>query len=70
MLAVHLPTDLEHRLVRLAKKTGRSKSHYIKQALTSFLEDKEDYLLATQRFEEKNDTVSFDEAKKLIDLGD
>ena len=45
MLGVRLEPDLEARLEKLARKTGRSKSYYAKEAIRQFLEDREDYLL-------------------------
>ena len=45
MLALRLPKDLERRLDKLAKKTGRTKSYYAKEAIARFLEDREDFLL-------------------------
>jgi len=44
MLALRLPKDLERRLDKLAKKTGRTKSYYAKEAIARFLEDREDFL--------------------------
>ncbi len=36
----------EDKLSNLAHETGRSKSYYVKQAIESFLEEHEDFLLA------------------------
>lgn len=46
MLALRLPTNLEKRLDRLAKATGRTKSFYARQAIEEHLEDLEDFYLA------------------------
>lgn len=46
MLALRLTTDLEKRLDRLAKATGRTKSFYARQAIEEHLEDLEDFYLA------------------------
>lgn len=54
VLAVRLDPTLEDRLNRLAQETGRSKSHYVKQALQGFLEEREDYLLALAVLEKNN----------------
>lgn len=50
MLAVRLPPDIEARLDALAKATGRSKSHYVREALLEYLDDLEDIYLAEQRW--------------------
>jgi RHH-type transcriptional regulator, rel operon repressor / antitoxin RelB len=49
MLAVRLPPELERRLDALAKKTGRSKSYYVREAIVRQIEDIEDYYLAHRR---------------------
>ena len=46
MLAVRLDKAMDEKLSRLAQETGRSKSYYVKQAISDFLEEREDYLLA------------------------
>ena len=49
MLAVRLPVDIEHRPSKLAKKTGRSRSFHVRQALSACLADLEDFYLAEKR---------------------
>jgi RHH-type rel operon transcriptional repressor/antitoxin RelB len=68
MLAVRLPHKLEDRLTALAKKTGRTKTYYVKMAIEQFLEDREDYLLAIAVLEKKNPSKSLDEVIKELDL--
>ena len=52
MLAVRLPRQMEKRLDSLAKKTGRTKSYYVRQAISQNLEDMEDVSLADRSWEE------------------
>ena len=59
MLAIRLPAELEKRLEKLAKKTGRTKSFYVRQAIFEYLEDLEDFYLAEERLK------SFSEAKTI-----
>ncbi len=70
MVAVRLPKELDERLERVAHETHRSKSYYVRKALEQYLEDKEDYLLAVARLEEKNPRISLDEALKQLDVED
>jgi RHH-type rel operon transcriptional repressor/antitoxin RelB len=49
MLAIRLPPEIEARLETLAKKTGRSKSYYVREALVEHLGDLEDVYLADKR---------------------
>ena len=39
MLALRLPPEIEQRLDALAKKTGRSKSYYAREAILRQIED-------------------------------
>jgi RHH-type transcriptional regulator, rel operon repressor / antitoxin RelB len=70
MVAVRLPKELEQRLERLAQKTHRTRSFYIRKALEQFLGEKEDYFLAIARLEEKNPGISLEEAIKQLGLED
>ncbi len=46
MLAIRLPEDIEVRLDALAKRTGRSKTFYAREAIMEHLEALEDIYLA------------------------
>lgn len=48
MLAIRLDAEIEARLSALAKKTGRTKTFYAKQAILEHLSDLEDLYLAEQ----------------------
>ncbi len=66
--AVRLNPRLEDRLERLAKRTGRSKSLYIRRALEEFLDDQEDYLIALQRLEEDLPPIPWEAALNELNL--
>lgn len=68
MLGVRLDKETEARLDALCEKTGRTKSYYAKKAITEFLEDREDYLMAVARLEEENEYVSLAEVRKNLGL--
>lgn len=69
MLAVNLPADLEQRLDDLARKTGRSKNDYVRDAIIEHLDDIEDLQLAEERLralqEGKSGTISLAEMMKI-----
>lgn len=46
MLAIRLPESIEKRLEKLAKRTGRTKSFYVREAILQHLEELEDLYLA------------------------
>ena len=50
-LSIRLEPQLEMRLEKLAKETGRTKSHYVSRALAAYIEDMEDVYIALERLE-------------------
>ena len=52
MLAIRLPEAIEKRLEQLAKRTGRTKTYYAREAILAHLEELEDIYLAEARLEE------------------
>jgi RHH-type rel operon transcriptional repressor/antitoxin RelB len=51
MLAIRLPQSIEKRLEKLARRTGRTKTFYVREAILQHLEDLEDIYLAEDRLE-------------------
>lgn len=68
MLALRLPPDIEQRLDRLARKTGRTKSYYAREAILEHLQDLEDIYLARQRLEEPGKIYSARDVKRALGL--
>lgn len=68
MLGVRLEPELEARLQRLAKQTGRSKSYYAKLAIRQFLEDHEDYLLGIAALERNEPRISLNDLERELGL--
>lgn len=70
MLAIRLTPEIEKRLEALAKKTGRSKTYYAREAIQEYLEDLEDYYLAEVRTEKNLPGLSLEEVEKRLGLAD
>lgn len=68
MLAIRLDREIESRLERLAKKTGRTKTFHAREAILKHLEDLEDISLATQRLQSSTKTYSAEEVKHELGL--
>lgn len=68
MLGIRLEPQLDKRLNRLAKRTGRTKSYYAREAIRQFLEDREDYLDALAVLERSEPTYTLDEVRKELGL--
>ena len=68
MLAIRLDQEIESRLEQLAKKTGRTKTYYAREAILEHLEDMEDYYLAVEVLQNPGKIYSADEAKRELGL--
>ena len=68
MLAIRLDSDIEERLERLAKLTGRTKTYYAREAILEHLEDLEDIYLATERLKSPGKIHSAEEVKRELCL--
>lgn len=68
MLGIRLDPKLEKRLEKLARKTGRSKSHYAREAIRQYLEDREDYLQGLAVLERDEPTISLEELERRLGL--
>ena len=64
MLALRLPPEIEERLDALAKKTGRSKSYYAREAILRQIEDIEDYYLAQRRLRRGGPRVTLESLER------
>ena len=69
VLALRLPEDVEKRLEALARKTGRTKSFYAREAILRHLEDLEDAHLARERLKRRRGRVSLEELESELDTG-
>jgi RHH-type rel operon transcriptional repressor/antitoxin RelB len=68
MLGVRLEPEIEKRLERLAKKTGRTKSYYAKEAIRQYIEDREDSLLADEILSRNEPTFTLEEVRRELGL--
>ena len=74
MLAVRLPQSIEKRLEKLARRTGRTKTFYVREAILEHLDDLEDLYLAERTLERirsgEERTISLKDALKRHALED
>jgi len=68
MLAIRLDAETEKRLEALAKKTGRTKTFYAREAILEHLDDLEDIYLASERLQRPAKTYSAGEVKHELGL--
>jgi len=74
MLAIRLPESIEKRLDRLAKRTGRTKTFYAREAILAHLEDLEDLYQAERNLDRirsgKDRPIPLDEVSERHGLED
>jgi len=49
MFSIHLPDEIQARLINLAERTGQPISHHVREAILAYLDDQEDLHQAEQR---------------------
>lgn len=68
MLAIRLPDSIEKRLARLAKRTGRTKTYYAREAILRHLQELEDVYAAERTLQRiragKERTIPLEEVMK------
>jgi RHH-type transcriptional regulator, rel operon repressor / antitoxin RelB len=69
-IALRLTPELDERLSTLAKKTHRSKSYYVREALEHYIEDLEDYYSAMSVSENPGKIYSLEEVEEMCGLDD
>jgi len=69
-IAIRLPEELESKLTALAKRTKRSKSFYVREAVECYLEDVEDYYIGMEVLDNPGRIYSLEEARKACELDD
>ena len=70
MIAIRLPAEIDERLTALAKRTGRTKTYYAREAILRLIDDLEDTYIALDRLEHPGRRLSMDEAEKGLGLDD
>jgi RHH-type rel operon transcriptional repressor/antitoxin RelB len=68
MFAIRLSPDIEKRLDELSKKAGRTKTYYAREAIIEYIDDMEDFYLASERLEHPGKRWSLAEVEKELGL--
>jgi len=67
-LSIRLTDDIERRLDNLAKKTGRSKTYYVREAILDHISDLEDIYLSLERLEKPEKKWALEDLEKNLDM--
>jgi len=69
MISIRLPKEMETRINNLAKSTQRSKSFFVKEALSNYLDDMEDYYEVLKRQNDENrNLISLEELENALSV--
>ncbi len=70
MLSIRLTREVDRRLSRLARRTGRPKSYHARELIEQNLEDLEDRYMAESRLEKRRPPLTSHEVRKKLGLDD
>ncbi len=68
--SVRLDDETERRLGELARRTGRTKTWYIREAIKEYLDEWDEYYLALSQLEEQKGEVDIAEVRRRLGLDD
>jgi len=68
MLALKLPSEVERRLEKAARGTGRTKTSLVREAILCYLDDLEDTSVAVERLDKPAKRWTLAELEKGLDL--
>jgi len=68
MLSIRLDPDIERRLSELARRTGRTRSYYVRELIEGNIEDLEDRYLAEARLEKRRPPLTSRQVRKELGL--
>lgn len=68
MLAIRLTPDIEDRLNRLTRETGRSKTALAREAILEHIDDLEDFYLAEARARQNRKTIPLGDVERELGL--
>ena len=69
-MAVHIPAEIENQIDAFASRTGESKDHLVREAILTYLEDREDAMIAAERLKNPGKRISLEEIGRKYGLAD
>jgi predicted DNA-binding protein len=70
MAALHVSDEIESQIEALAHRTGESKDDLVREAILTYLEDREDAILAAKRLANSGERISLEEIGRKYGLAD
>jgi RHH-type rel operon transcriptional repressor/antitoxin RelB len=69
-MAVQIPAEIESQFEAFARRTGESKDDLVREALLTYLEDREDAMIAAERLKNPGARISLQEIGRKYGLED
>jgi predicted DNA-binding protein len=69
-MAVQIPPEIENQVDAFAQRTGESKDKLVSEAILTYLEDREDAMIAAERLKNVGKRISLDEIGRQYGLVD
>ncbi len=70
MIAVELTKEMEEKISQLAKRTGKTATVFIHEAIEEHIAEVEDIQIAMERLKNPGKRISLEEAEKELGLDD
>jgi predicted DNA-binding protein len=68
MAAIQIPPEIDRQIEEVANRTGESRDHLVREALVSYLEDRQDALRAAERLKNVGTRISLEEIGRKYGL--
>jgi len=69
-MAVQIPAEIESHIESFARRTGESKEDLVREAILTYLEDREDAMIAAERLKNVGSRISLEEIGRKYGLVD
>jgi RHH-type transcriptional regulator, rel operon repressor / antitoxin RelB len=70
MTTIQIPVEIESQIEALARRTGESKDDLVREAILTYLEDREDARIAAERLKNPGTRISLEEIGRKYGLVD
>ncbi|HEX3967369.1 MAG TPA: ribbon-helix-helix protein, CopG family [Edaphobacter sp.] len=70
MTTIQLPVEIESQIEALARRTGESRDDLVREAILTYLEDREDARIAAERLKNPGKRISLEEIGRKYGLVD
>jgi len=70
MAAIEIPAEIESKILAFAQRTGERTDAVVRDAILTYLEDREDAMIAVERAKNVGSTISLEEIGRKYGLAD